>query len=229
MVCPRLPLFCAISLLVALSSSPVKAISRIWDPVGNSSSWNTANNWDPNGVPALGDFVTASNGSILQLDTDTAALAGLSLLNGTTMATAGFLLNVFDNGFGSVVVTGTNTQLAVNPRANPILNSVSTDELRTQFGGALLMQGGRVTASQELTNSSTSLIDGFGVIRLLSTTSRQLASTGTIRATGGELEIRSVNDGTFDLDGVSDVTTAQLNALDGSGSLKNRCSAARQL
>ncbi len=43
---------------------------KTWDGGGDGVNWSSANNWNPNGVPALGDAVTISNSGTLSVTVD---------------------------------------------------------------------------------------------------------------------------------------------------------------
>ena len=79
-------------------------VAKSWSA---GTTWNTAGNWTPAGVPAAGDDVTiARAGVTMTVDVNTANLNSIAVSNATTaLAVSTFALNVTGTGASAINVT----------------------------------------------------------------------------------------------------------------------------
>jgi hypothetical protein len=76
---------------------------KTWDGGAGTSNWQTANNWNPNGVPTATDVVDLSNGSSLSItNINNGATIARLIINSGTVTLAGFsgptTLNIAGDG-----------------------------------------------------------------------------------------------------------------------------------
>ena len=107
----------ALLAVVALSTTPLFAVTKTWDRGGGTNSWGTANNWVPNGVPAAGDSVVLDHsvvgGAITgNVNVNTAALIGLTITAGGAAIIA-FGLASYEARKVSFTVPNTDTILTL--------------------------------------------------------------------------------------------------------------------
>lgn len=105
---------------VLILSPIIVAAQKTWDAGGDGINWNSANNWNPNGVPGATDVV---------------------LLNTNTTFT---ILNVPTQNIGKLQVTGTtNVTLKPNTSGNRTLTvtTAATDAILIDAGATLTIAG----------------------------------------------------------------------------------------
>ncbi len=77
---------------------------KTWDGGGDGTNWNSANNWNPNGVPSSSDAVTITQGQSVVVNVNNAVCAALNLSpTGNGIATLTF------NANSKLVASGTVT------------------------------------------------------------------------------------------------------------------------
>ena len=96
---------CLVLVGLAGSAGSVWAAAKTWDGGGDGVKWSSANNWNPNGVPANNDTVTIGSGSIT-VDVNTKNLTSLTISGGTVTASGTSTINVTGTGTNLFSVTG---------------------------------------------------------------------------------------------------------------------------
>lgn len=167
---------------IALILSPIiVAAQKTWDGGGDGINWNSANNWNPNGVPGAGDVV---------------------LLNTNTTFT---ILNVPTKNIGKLQVTGTtNVTLKPNTSGNRTLTvtTAATDAILIDAGATLTIAG-RDNGSNDrrltLTTSNTTGLEAAinGTIRVALDVAGQPNTYGVFTKGGANAVIRLNSTGTY--------------------------------
>lgn len=104
------------------------AAQKTWDGGGDGTTWNSANNWAPNGVPTAGQTVSIGNGYNVILNTST-TVASLTIGGGTS---------------GSLTMGDNNTNRTLTVTGNVIVNAGATFSSDGN-GGNVLNVGGNLT------------------------------------------------------------------------------------
>ena len=210
--------------LTCVLAAPAHAVVKTWDPSGGSFNWNTANNWDPAGVPVDADDVVIDAGGVVFLNTNTAFINSFDL-TATTLLAQGFRLNI-----GTMVVRGSVSGTTGSVVINPTIGGgfgLETNTLR-------IASGGRVTLDVDGTEAAVGdLATDFGgefrtsnagshLLRLTGNLQTRLNNNGTFTAGGGTttIELGSVPsdinlDGEFDIGVVNVSSGATLEYLTG--------------
>ena len=204
----------AVATFGAAVSGPAFAVVRTWDG-SSSTSWNTAANWTPSGLPQqFVDEVVIGNApnNAVVLNGPGPALSGSVRLvggSGATLNTNGNQLLAFQTDNTGFVEINNGNLLLLSPTASPIAPALITDTLRINNGGSVL-HGGLTTLNLADINTGGNL-NGAGEMRLSVPTGGDpfttvvLSNDGTISPGflgAGSLVIKATN-GTIDLDGTS--------------------------
>jgi hypothetical protein len=112
---------------------------KTWDGGAGNSNWSSANNWNPNGVPATTDNVTIGNFSVL-LDAS-ATVASLSVGSGGTAV---------------LTISGNNPNKTLTVTGNVTINSGATINA-TGNGGHIFNIAGNLTNNGTLTDSGANM------------------------------------------------------------------------
>ena len=170
----RLPGVCSLLLMgLLLAAAPSRAVTYNWSNNPVSTSWGTAGNWVPAGVP------TTSDDAVVNACTTCPQLAGNTsisnfTLNGGTLYLAGFALSVTGNAAFTrgVVDQGTPTNSSITT------GSISAAGPATAFGNST----GGVTIRAAVTVNSASVTlhysAFYGPLTITRTGSVQDQSTG---------------------------------------------------
>jgi len=140
--------------------------TKTWDGPASGGTWNTANNWDPNGVPGAGDAACIPAGVSVTAPFTGTTLPAASIQNeGTLQITGGALSTAsFENAGLLQVMTSSNSNLSIGrlQSAGTVQLSAGTLSLTNATPGeesatAVLDQsGGTLTGAAALTISSAS-------------------------------------------------------------------------
>lgn len=134
--------FAAFALLTLGANNAALAIT--WDLVG-TGDWNTAANWDPDGLPTASDTVNVNNGGTAQIGSEGAVANHLYIDGGSTIAFSGGATTTFTvEGSHSYVgngSTGTFTQtggaFSIGQQALYVGNNASGNGAYNISGGSL--------------------------------------------------------------------------------------------
>jgi len=207
---PLLGAFFAFATLLA-ATGRAGAEVKIWNPsgCGFNCTWQTAENWDPVGVPGTGDNIFVDTGGLVLLKADTDKVGSLDL-TGATLLAQGFVLRA---------TTMTLRGSAQGVSASVVINPTSTtgffaDRLRIGFGGLLTLDVAGSSA-----NIKNMTIDFGGMFRVKGAGRRHhrlrvsgsfdpgtdLDNNGTIALDEGTTEIEAFGEEVYDLDGEFEV------------------------
>lgn len=75
--------------LASLLPTPARASAVTWDGGGTDDAWDTAENWNPNGVPTAADDVIINGNVTVDHGQDTHAVNSLDLRAGSTLNLTG--------------------------------------------------------------------------------------------------------------------------------------------
>ncbi|TWU30014.1 beta strand repeat-containing protein [Bythopirellula polymerisocia] len=163
----------------------VHAVAKSWNSASNST-WNTANNWTPPGVPLVGDDVTLGNiigteGTRTTMDVND-SMNSLTIINGNDLDTGEF--NTFVST--ATTITGAGSTLLIKPRATQTFISFDTNTLDLNAGATVLMLGGRLQVDNGVFDLAGTLT-GYGNIQLdqsvgANTTLLNMSGTGILNA-----------------------------------------------
>ena len=130
---------------------------RTWDGGGDGVNWNSANNWNPNGVPVATDAVILTNNASITVNSTTAICASLQL-GGTANNTRG-ILTFSATGSPKLTVTGAITMGGNNNNSNRAgtITFVSGSTLEC---GSLTLGNGNNSPSVLTMSASSNLITG---------------------------------------------------------------------
>lgn len=177
---PKSGKFCLYFIVLILSPIIVTA-QKTWDAGGDGINWNSANNWNPNGVPGATDVV---------------------LLNTNTTFT---ILNVPTQNIGKLQVTGTtNVTLKPNTSGNRTLTvtTAATDAILIDAGATLTIAG-RDNGSNDrrltLTTSNTTGLEAAinGTLKVALDVAGQLNTYGVFTKGGANAVIRMNSTATY--------------------------------
>ena len=179
------------SLTLVAAASPLHAgIDRIWNGPITQSSWHTAGNWTPTGIPGTGDSVAIMQTADVRLNSGTQFIENLFLSGGGLLNTNTYTVSASD-----LVSIGAGGRLEAMFAFGS--DAVVAPRILLPAGGTLDLLGGIVHATD--TFHSQGLITGHGTLRLDTVPAPLFRNEGTITSTG-VIEI-DVEDGTVVLDG----------------------------
>lgn len=166
---------------VLILSPIIVAAQKTWDAGGDGINWNSANNWNPNGVPGATDVV---------------------LLNTNTTFT---ILNVPTQNIGKLQVTGTtNVTLKPNTSGNRTLTvtTAATDAILIDAGATLTIAGRDNGSNDRRLTLSTSNTTGLeaainGTIRVALDVAGQQNTYGVFTKGGTNAVIRMNSTATY--------------------------------
>jgi len=206
---------------VLINTLPATAVDR-FHVINFSGNWDLASNWSPVGVPAFNDRVFIDTAQQVTLDVHTASLNQLNVTNGSRLRNNGFLLSVDAGGNPVTEIEGIGSSIRVTPRTGaPADPGLDTNRLQVHDGGTLQMLGGLAHVEFNAFLGSTGSVVGHGLVEISNSSVLKLINGGVIRAEGGTLTIRSVDDGRFVLDGETGGAnpTGRIEAIDGTSTL----------
>lgn len=189
--CALRALFVAVAVSLALTS-PLFAVAKAWTGATNNL-WNTATNWNPNGVPVAADDVTLGSGSnkAISLDVNatmhnlTVNATGYSLTSAVAQTlTIGGSLQVSGVGLGvaaPTVFTAAGIDVVVG-----ILGSLVVNQPITAPNGLFQVNNDGVCTFSSVTGSTVTFVKG-GTATLTVTGSSTFTGSTTVNA--GILEI----------------------------------------
>ena len=177
----------------ASASAAPAPTDRFWTGPATPSSWQTAGNWTPTGIPGAGDTVFIDQSADVILNLDTFGLTSLSLGNGGVLNTNTHTIFATD----SVVVDQ-------GGRLEAMLG-FGSDALQTPFvhidGGTLELLGGRVYATDRMLAAGN--VFGNGTLAIPFGNPIRFRNEGTLTATG-VITIQA-GSGAVVLDGLTEV------------------------
>ncbi len=188
----------AILACFAVLSPPAAAQIKTWR-AGGSDLWSHGSNWTPSGVPEINEGVVIDVARLVLLDEDSAALAGIAVVNGGALVTNDFELQV-DRGTGVTRVQRSGSQIVASRNSSPKDASLRTTILQVMDDGALTMNGGRAVVNRSVALVRRGRIDGHGTMIVRGDQVSKLSNAGLIVSRDGRLEIVSEGEGSFDLD-----------------------------
>jgi autotransporter-associated beta strand protein len=170
----------------ALSLGGEAAAQSVWDGGGANADWNTANNWNPDGVPAAGTDPTVGGAGGANanptISANTSAYGVTTISGGTVTANA--ILNST-----SVVVSGTGT-LTIGATGgvtgNLQLDATGTLTNNGTLTGALVINAGNATNAGAVTGTTT--VNG-GSLTLAA--GSNLANGQTLTINGGTVNVNA--------------------------------------
>jgi len=185
------------TLIILMATSFVSFAQKTWDGGGDGSSWSSANNWNPNGVPLPTETVTISSNASLTINVDgDFTCAGLTLqLTGNQNGNRTLALNVLSGN--TLTVDGSVT-----------IDNISTRNNRTKV--CFIDVQGTLNANAGITISNTTSDNKIGSLRVSGGTINVLGdiimsgnpprnditfTTGTINITG-TISGGALNEGT---------------------------------
>jgi hypothetical protein len=201
-----------------LAAAPAGAATKTWDGGGGNTSWNTAANWNPDGVPGASDDVIIDVPGDISITYSGATTTILSLSSTESLAISSGSLTVS----GAMSVSGS---LSVASSGTLNLNGSSTAGSLSQTGGTL-GGSGTLTVSGALswtggtmsgTGTTVSASGGTATVTVPSGSSSalsralELRGSSSLASTGTTTAVLSVNSpgllrvapgGTLDVSGV---------------------------
>lgn len=186
-----------------------------------TTDWHTLGNWDAfydpfptivQRVPINGDTASLSdttNGNLVTLSDNTAGIDGLTVENGFTLDTQGYLLLVDQVSSAATRIDGTNSRIIVDELlASPSSRGFDTDVLTVINGGWLSLNSGIAHIDVDSYVGYTSEIVGNGLVQFNSMSGIVLRNDGTIRVGGAvpgslnkTLTLQTSGSASLDLDG----------------------------
>ena len=186
------------AVLIGLCSGHSHAGTATWDGEGGDDSWNTAANWDPDGVPGAGDDVVINEGDTVDLTITPASVSSLTCsgdLSVTTTITLAAPSQI--QGTGTLALGAGGLTGAGNLTVN----------------GSMAWTGGTVSGSGQLIiPSGKALTISGSSAKYLS--ERELVNQGTVTHTSSSFSLASgatiSNSGTFDIAGSDEIYASTL-------------------
>ncbi len=174
---------------------------------GTSSDWNTATNWNPNGVPTNADDVTIPTGTVTLSNTGSAK--SLTVAAGATLNLGAFNLAVGGNVFGDGAISSTTGSIQIATTAlirgnlpNLQLSGAVTlsnqalvigNVIVTGAAGNLILGGMSMTVTGNFTVQS-------GALLIMTNPNDGLTINGNAAFNGGN-ELNSMSEGTLNIGG----------------------------
>ncbi len=192
--------------------------AQTWDGGGSDAFWDTAANWNPDGVPATGTTVTVNGGGGANKDATLRAPAShewLSLNAATVTLNSTLTLSDRVYQFGGTLSVEAAGALTGNLRVSggaTVNTGTITGNAVVGFGGnsGFLINGGILNGDIDIT--------GFG--RLTVSSGSNIGDTRTVSFSGFELTVNAADTiGPFNMSGGTLKGTAELDVLNGIGTL----------
>lgn len=193
--------------LLSVLFGPVVAAPFAWT-TASTGTWGTSANWDPNGVPGLGDTVAISvndnpydvnvssdrEAASVQLDASNARLVignRATLTVGTTVAVGNgeLRMNYQSDIAGNLLVTGSGEVTAVRSALTTDISNSGTFVL----DDALIFSSGSLVNDGNFTMAG-SVTDNFSSVEIVNLADGFLYDTGV---TGGVFTLTALSDGVF--------------------------------
>jgi hypothetical protein len=182
--------------LFILPASHLKAASKTWVSTSNTS-WGTAANWSPSGVPGVNDTVFFNSGSVNCTLPATAFSIQRMYINGSysgTVTLGAGALSITNTGVGYVQSTGTfngvsGSGITVSGTFSLTGGTFSTQDATLTVNGAFTQSGGTLNlnastvnfnANVTFNNSSLTFNAGTSLVQLANTCSLSVSNEPVI-------------------------------------------------
>jgi hypothetical protein len=196
-----------------LASGSVHASqTKTWDGGAGTVWWEDDWNWSPNGVPQIWDHAKILGNYTVRLQSEPAVMLSLYMTDSAELHLDDNPMMVADfGGNGVTTIGGYNTRLYVGDCGGSYDFYTDTLELLNgSGGGGMIMSGGTVKVTGDMTVSNRTTIWGHGTLMVGG--AFDLDDQSELDISGGTLTLDDWTGGTFDLDGTDESSQIDLHA-----------------